>query len=124
MDRSQKRQKREDGADIVAAAMARMESAAVVAGFIPSSSFTGVRPGYVFKKGISGVGYYPDKIEQDKLANKASQQPAQQVYCIFGLAVGGTRWSSMLNCAEAPVLTRVGNEKALIVHPLDYVVPS
>eukprot|EP00242_Pyramimonas_sp_CCMP2087_P011677 CAMPEP_0198198424 /NCGR_PEP_ID=MMETSP1445-20131203/1901_1 /TAXON_ID=36898 /ORGANISM="Pyramimonas sp., Strain CCMP2087" /LENGTH=584 /DNA_ID=CAMNT_0043867989 /DNA_START=217 /DNA_END=1968 /DNA_ORIENTATION=+ len=75
MDQAQKRQKREDGAEILEAAMARMESTTMVAGFIPSNTFTGARPGYVFKKGLSGVGFYPDKIEQDKIAK---QQPTQQ----------------------------------------------
>jgi hypothetical protein len=30
--------------------------------FIPSATFTGSRPGYVFKKGASGQGYYMDKL--------------------------------------------------------------
>lgn len=29
-------------------------------GFVPSSHFTGARPGYVFKKGPQGTGYYSD----------------------------------------------------------------
>jgi len=28
--------------------------------FTPSATFTGARPGFVFKKGSSGVGYYRD----------------------------------------------------------------
>jgi hypothetical protein len=35
--------------------------------YIPSSSFTGRKPGYVFKIGLQGLGYYRDKIEMDKL---------------------------------------------------------
>tara|TARA_Y100001970_G_C13514906_1_gene500175 strand:+ start:172 stop:435 length:264 start_codon:yes stop_codon:yes gene_type:complete len=35
--------------------------------YIPSSSFTGRKPGYVFKNGIQGIGYYKDKIEMEKL---------------------------------------------------------
>ena len=29
-------------------------------GFMPAESFVGSRPGYVFKAGLDGVGYYPD----------------------------------------------------------------
>ena len=29
--------------------------------YIPSSSFTGRKPGYVFKNGIQGIGYYKDR---------------------------------------------------------------
>tara|TARA_Y100000385_G_C12611126_1_gene433008 strand:- start:156 stop:419 length:264 start_codon:yes stop_codon:yes gene_type:complete len=36
-------------------------------GYIPSSSFTGRKPGYVFKNGIQGIGYYKDEIEMEKL---------------------------------------------------------
>ena len=35
--------------------------------YIPSSSFTGRKPGYVFKNGIKGLGYYRDEVEMDKL---------------------------------------------------------
>ena len=31
--------------------------------YIPSSSFTGRKPGYVFKNGIQGIGYYKDRNE-------------------------------------------------------------
>lgn len=36
-------------------------------GYIPSSSFTGRKPGYVFTRGEQGLGYYKDEIEMDKL---------------------------------------------------------
>ena len=36
-------------------------------GYIPRSSFTGRKPGYVFKNGIQGIGYYKDEIEMEKL---------------------------------------------------------
>ena len=35
-------------------------------GYNPSSSFTGRKPGYVFKAGLQGLGYYRDQIEMDK----------------------------------------------------------
>jgi len=35
--------------------------------YIPSNSFTGRKPGYVFKTDEQGLGYYKDKIEMDKL---------------------------------------------------------
>jgi hypothetical protein len=35
--------------------------------YIPSNSFTGRKPGYVFTRGEQGLGYYKDKIEMQKL---------------------------------------------------------
>ena len=35
--------------------------------YIPSNSFTGRKPGYVFKTDEQGLGYYRDKIEMEKL---------------------------------------------------------
>ena len=34
---------------------------------IPSNSFTGRKPGYVFTRGDQGLGYYKDEIEMEKL---------------------------------------------------------
>lgn len=36
--------------------------------FIPSRRFAGARPGYVFKNGDQGVGYYPDIVQQRQAA--------------------------------------------------------
>ena len=36
-------------------------------GYIPSNSFTGRKPGYVFKTDEQGLGYYKDAIEMKKL---------------------------------------------------------
>jgi beta-catenin-like protein 1 len=36
--------------------------------FIPSKRFAGARPGYVFKNGDQGVGYYPDIVQQRQAA--------------------------------------------------------
>jgi len=42
--------------------------------FVPSKSFQGARPGYVFKKGAKGLGYYLDNIPaKAATAAKASQ---------------------------------------------------
>lgn len=46
--------------------------------FVPSKSFRGARPGYVFKKGRQGLGYYLDALEQKRLASRAARA-AQQV---------------------------------------------
>ena len=35
--------------------------------YIPSNSFTGRKPGYVFKTDEQGLGYYKDEIEMEKL---------------------------------------------------------
>jgi hypothetical protein len=35
--------------------------------YIPSNSFTGRKPGYVFTRGEQGLGYYKDEIEMEKL---------------------------------------------------------
>lgn len=35
--------------------------------YIPSNSFTGRKPGYIFTRGGQGLGYYKDEIEMEKL---------------------------------------------------------
>ena len=35
--------------------------------FIASNTFTGKKPGYVFKNDEQGIGYYKDEIEMEKL---------------------------------------------------------
>ena len=32
-----------------------------IEGFVPADTFQGAKPGLVFKMGIAGIGYYPDK---------------------------------------------------------------
>merc|ERR1711935_1029079 len=39
-----------------------MDTAAQMEGFIAVPSFEGERPGYVFKQGDAGLGYYPDVV--------------------------------------------------------------
>ena len=39
--------------------------------YIPSDSFLGPRNGYVFTMGVSGLGYYLEKLDQD-VSNKIS----------------------------------------------------
>ena len=35
--------------------------------YIPSNSFIGIKPGYIFTRGEQGLGYYKDEIEMEKL---------------------------------------------------------
>lgn len=35
--------------------------------YVPSETFTGRKPGYVFKQGDIGQGYYRDELEMQKL---------------------------------------------------------
>lgn len=46
--------------------------------FMPSAAFTGRRPGYVFKRGAQGVGYYEDFLEQRKVRAQGREQQQQQ----------------------------------------------
>jgi hypothetical protein len=46
--------------------------AAAHARFTPSTTFTGARPGYVFKRGVLGQGYYPDSQLQDGAGSQGS----------------------------------------------------
>lgn len=49
------------GAAVGVAPRPMAHSGAASAAFIPSQSFVGPRPGYVFKRGPQGVGYYADQ---------------------------------------------------------------
>ncbi|PRW59081.1 DEAD-box ATP-dependent RNA helicase 20-like [Chlorella sorokiniana] len=44
--------------------------------FIPSKTFTGARPGMVFKKGPRGLGYYIDAVQQRREQQQQQQQQA------------------------------------------------
>ena len=35
--------------------------------YVPSETFTGRKPGYIFTRGEQGLGYYKDEIEMEKL---------------------------------------------------------
>ncbi|KAK3240256.1 hypothetical protein CYMTET_49893 [Cymbomonas tetramitiformis] len=83
--RSTKRQKREDGADVVAAAARAMEmgvgsQSTAASGFIPSDTFRGAKSGYFFSRGPAGQGYYPDphskKPREDRSAVRAKKPEA------------------------------------------------
>jgi hypothetical protein len=50
------------GGPAVPAAAAEVATGEGQQGFIPSTTFAGARPGYVFKTGSQGVGYYVDKL--------------------------------------------------------------
>jgi hypothetical protein len=43
--------------------------------FIPSKSYTGSKPGYVFKRGSQGVGYYIDALLQMQMHEGENQGP-------------------------------------------------
>ena len=67
MDAGAKRKRDyESGADVIGAALSRMEAAAAppaaapAASFVPAPAFAGARPGYYFTRGAHGVGYYAD----------------------------------------------------------------
>jgi hypothetical protein len=63
------------------------QEAAAAAGFIPSPRFSGVKPGYVFKKGPQGLGFYRDvaaaashgPTRAHSAAQHTSQQQQQQL---------------------------------------------
>lgn len=63
--------------------------------FVPSKSFRGARPGYVFKKGRQGLGYYLDGLEQRKLAAGAAGAAPQA-----GAAGGGAKRRRQADAAK------------------------
>ena len=67
MDGAKRKRDYESGADVIGAALSRMEEAAAPAAaaargaaFMPAPAFAGARPGYYFGRGAQGVGYYAD----------------------------------------------------------------
>jgi U3 small nucleolar RNA-associated protein 14 len=72
-----KQQQRQPGP--VASAV-EQPSSSQAAAFLPSKSWQGAKPGYVFKKDKQGVGYYLDKQQQQgrKRGKKGQQQQQQQ----------------------------------------------
>ena len=54
------------------------EKAAPAAEFIASKKFTGAKPGYYFKKGPKGVGYYVDKNAPRSKKSSAAETPAKK----------------------------------------------
>jgi len=45
--------------------------------FQPASAFGGARPGFVFKLGWQGLGYYADKLEQRKLGGSPTRSSSE-----------------------------------------------
>mmetsp|Transcript_50038 Transcript_50038/g.126117 ORF Transcript_50038/g.126117 Transcript_50038/m.126117 type:complete len:191 (-) Transcript_50038:138-710(-) len=45
--------------------------------FQPASAFGGARPGFVFKLGRQGLGYYPDKLEQRKVGSTPTRSSSE-----------------------------------------------
>lgn len=75
--------KADSSADHAAVAAGAEASTANVNGgdaapFIKSRSFSGAKPGYVFKKGKRGLGYYQDKHEEAKAERRAKAATKRQ----------------------------------------------
>ena len=50
-----------------------------LAAFVKAKAFSGAKPGYAFKKGSKGVGYYLEEGAQGLPANKPQQQKGSKV---------------------------------------------
>ena len=75
------------------------------AGFVPASSFSGVRPGYSYKTGEEGLGYYRDSSSSSSSTSASAGTGAgaggadfgsvnddmSVVNCLYRLAVGAVR---------------------------------
>ena len=66
--RARELQEREDAAKKTNAAAPAPAPAAASGAFVPSETFAGARPGYVFKQGPDGVGYYVDELGDEHAA--------------------------------------------------------
>ena len=75
--------------------------------FEPSATFAGPRPGYVFRSGEHGMGYYRDGAETSRSAATRRRQPGDAEARAF-LAAG----------RPAPSLRRVCSGKGWVVHGL------
>jgi hypothetical protein len=68
----------ESGADVIGAALSRMEEASPAArgaSFLPAAAFAGPRPGYYFGRGAQGVGYYADARSGGATAGRGGSMP-------------------------------------------------
>ena len=72
-----KKRKDVDPEDPPPAAKKPKEDTKAAADFIPAKKFTGAKPGYYFRKGKQGLGFYIDK-NAPKGGNKQQQQQQQQ----------------------------------------------
>ena len=85
MDGAKRKRDYESGADVIGAALSRMEEAAAVppaaargASFQPAPAFAGARPGYYFGRGAQGVGYYADARSSSASRGGGSMPPPPQ----------------------------------------------
>ena len=59
--------------------------------FIASPKFAGRKPGYCFKKGADGIGYYVDAVQQKAAKKKAEPAPAAQKKTLAAEEKGGKK---------------------------------
>lgn len=55
--------------------------------FIPSATFAGPQPGYAFKSGPAGLGYYKEGVEHPASLTAANGMPQSIKHCIHGHAL-------------------------------------
>ena len=78
MDKNAPRSKKAKAAAAGGDGKAGTEKAAPAAEFIASKKFAGAKPGYYFKKGPKGVGYYVDKNAPRSKKSSAAETPAKK----------------------------------------------
>ena len=67
------REEKKELAAAVAASVAEAEASSDTKVFIGAETFAGVKPGFAFRTGEQGPGYYRDKTQEDALAEKLSK---------------------------------------------------
>ena len=78
VDKNAPRSKKAKAAPTGGGGKAGTEKAAPAAEFIASKKFAGAKPGYYFKKGPKGVGYYVDKNAPRSKKSSAAETPAKK----------------------------------------------
>ena len=78
VDKNAPRSKKAKAAPAGGGGKAGTEKAAPAAEFIASKKFAGAKPGYYFKKGPKGVGYYVDKNAPRSKKSSAAETPAKK----------------------------------------------
>jgi hypothetical protein len=69
---------KQGGQQSVAPCSSRQCSAGDVLEFVPTLKFTGARPGYCFKKGSQGLGFYLDSVQQQQRIKRARVAASSQ----------------------------------------------
>merc|ERR1712003_596424 len=46
--------------------------------FEPAASYQGTRPGYVFKMGARGLGYYRDRVQEEKVKEEKKEEKTEK----------------------------------------------